>query len=142
VRHLRRGDRSHELEPAQIIADAVEQPLTAADERRHEVDFHLIHESGRELLPGGIRSSGERHVFTGGRAPRPIKRRLDAVGHERESRLLYRTDPQVFVSSKEDVHRGEEDTPPTQTASAFKSEHLPTSGVEGDFITAAPINPD
>ena len=46
VRYL---DRSHELESVQIVTQAIEQALTAAEERRHEINLHLVHEAGREI---------------------------------------------------------------------------------------------
>ena len=58
VRYLWRNDRPREFEPVQIVADAIEQPLTAAEERRHHVDLHLVHEPGREILLCGTRSAG------------------------------------------------------------------------------------
>ena len=36
VRDVRRGDRPYEREPVQVVADAFEQPLAAAQKRRHE----------------------------------------------------------------------------------------------------------
>src|SRR6266542_518394 len=70
VRHLWRGDCSHEFEAVQVVADAVEQSLSAAEERRREIDFHLIHEAGGEILLRGVRASGEGYVFTAGGAHR------------------------------------------------------------------------
>src|SRR5439155_17120070 len=92
MRHLWRGDRPHELEPMQIIPDPIEQPLPAAEERRHEVDLHLVHEAGRQILLGGIRSAGERYDITVGRPPRLFERRLDALGDEREGRSAFELD--------------------------------------------------
>jgi hypothetical protein len=86
MRDLWRGERSYPLEPMQIVAEAIEQPLTAAEERGHEVDFHLIHQAGGEILLGGVRSTRERHILAAGGAPGRFERRLDAVGDEREGR--------------------------------------------------------
>ena len=36
--------------PCKVVADAFEKPLTAPEERRHDADFHLVHEVGREIL--------------------------------------------------------------------------------------------
>jgi len=45
--YLWRGDRPHEFGPVQIVAYAIEQPLTAGEQRRHEVDLHLIQSGPR-----------------------------------------------------------------------------------------------
>ncbi len=34
--YVRRGGGPHELEPVQIVADTIEQPLTTAEQCRHE----------------------------------------------------------------------------------------------------------
>lgn len=72
VRYLWRGDRPHEIETVQLVADAIEQPLTAAEERRHQVDLHLVHETGRENLLWGARPAGKRYILSSGR---PARRR-------------------------------------------------------------------
>src|SRR5882762_5123871 len=87
--HPWRGDRSYGLEPVQIVADAIEEPLTAAEKRGHQVDLHLVHQAGREILPGGMRPAGERNILAAGGSPRLFERRLDAVGDEREARSAF-----------------------------------------------------
>jgi hypothetical protein len=42
----------------QIVADAFEQSFAAAEERRHDADFHLVYESSGEILLRGTRASG------------------------------------------------------------------------------------
>jgi hypothetical protein len=68
VRYRWRADRPHELEAVQIVTEAIEKPLTAAEERRDEVDLHLVDEAGRELC--GTRSAGERYILTAGGSAR------------------------------------------------------------------------
>src|SRR5215510_9414901 len=77
VGYIRCGDGPHELEPMQLD-DAIEQPLTAAEERRHDADFHLVNEAGREKLLCGIRAAGQRYVFTASGPPRLFECRLQA----------------------------------------------------------------
>ena len=50
VGYLGRGDSPCELQPTQIVTDAVEQPFAAAEERRHDGDLHLVDEAGRQIL--------------------------------------------------------------------------------------------
>ena len=63
VSHFWRRDRAYVLEPVKIVADAVEKPLTATEERRHEADVHLVYEPGHEILLRGTRASGKRYVL-------------------------------------------------------------------------------
>ena len=86
VGDLRRRHRSHELKSVQAFADTVEQPLALPEQDRHEVDVHLVHETGREILLGGFRSAGKRHILAAGGLPRRLERRTDAVGDEGEGR--------------------------------------------------------
>jgi len=86
VRHPGRGDRSHELETAQVVTHPIEQPLAAAQERRHDVELHLVDEAGRQILLRGSRSAGEGHILAAGGAPRQLQRGLDPGGDEREGR--------------------------------------------------------
>jgi hypothetical protein len=58
----------------QIVADAIEKPPTAAEERRHDVDLHLVHEAGREILLCGTRSAGELDILVAGGSPRLVER--------------------------------------------------------------------
>src|SRR4029450_12801724 len=55
-----RRHRSHQREPVQIIVAIGEQPLTAAEERRHLVDLHLVDQSSGKKLRGRLRPAGER----------------------------------------------------------------------------------
>ena len=71
VRHVWRDDRSDELEPVEIVADALKQPLAAGEERRDQVDLHLVDEAGREILLRRLRSTRERHILE------ILKRNLD-----------------------------------------------------------------
>jgi hypothetical protein len=64
-------------------AYALEQPLTAAEQRGHEVDLHLVHEPGPEILLRDVRSTRERHILAIRGPPRLIERRLDALGDKR-----------------------------------------------------------
>ena len=48
--HLGSGDGPHELEPVQVVAEPLEQPLPAPEQRRDEVDLHLVHRARRQIL--------------------------------------------------------------------------------------------
>jgi hypothetical protein len=89
VRYRRRGDRPHEIDTVKVVADTIEQPLTAAEERRHDVDLHLVHETGREILLCGPRPPGERYIRTCGGSPGLFERSLDTSGDEREGRSAF-----------------------------------------------------
>src|SRR2546423_14181721 len=103
VRHLWRGDRPDELELAQVVY-TVEQTLTRAEKRWHEVDLHLVHESGREIPLGGLRSAGERHILTTSRLPRLFERRLDAIRDKRERCAAFKLD-RLPGMMRENEHR-------------------------------------
>ena len=79
-----RGDRPHELETVQIVTDALEKPLSAAEERWHQVDLHLIDEIGGEILLRRTRSAGECDILAARGTARLLERRLDARRDERE----------------------------------------------------------
>ena len=64
---------------------AVEQPLAAPEQRRHQIDLHLVDETRREVLLRGVRAAGERDVLSLAAATRALRSAaFDAVGHERE----------------------------------------------------------
>ena len=65
VYHFGRGNRPHHLESEQV-SDTIKQTFPTAEKNRHKVYIHLIDESGREILLGGVSSSGERHILTVG----------------------------------------------------------------------------
>src|SRR5450631_3425046 len=88
----------------QIIADTIEQSLTAAEERRHEIDFHFVHKSGGEILPGGSRTAAQRHVLATGGLPCPLERRLYAVGDENKCRPSFELERLTCVV-RENEHR-------------------------------------
>src|SRR5262245_53255644 len=69
VRHIGSGDRPHEIEAVQVVIQALEQPLTATEKDRYEADFHLVDETGHEILLRGLRAAGERHILPTRRAP-------------------------------------------------------------------------
>ena len=58
-----RSDGSYELEPVQIVTDAVEESLTAAEERGDKTDLHLVNETDSEILLRGLGSAGERYIL-------------------------------------------------------------------------------
>src|SRR5712691_5828399 len=89
VHDVWRGNRSDELEPLEIVADAVKQPLAAGEERRHQADLHFVHEPGREILPRRVRSTGERYILASGGPPRLLERGGGAAGDERERRAAF-----------------------------------------------------
>src|SRR5262245_6213219 len=133
VGYIRRGHGPHELEPMQI-ADAIEQPLTTAEERRHDADFHLVHETGREKLVCGIRTASERYVFAAGGSPCLFERRLDAAGDEREDRTAFKLERLACVM-REHEHRVMErrvGSPPTGPRSL---------GIPGTRVAAEHIAP-
>ena len=70
VRHLGRDNRAHQFKAVQLVADAVEQPLAAAEQRRRQIDLHLVHQPGGEVLLRGTRSAGQRDVLAARGAPR------------------------------------------------------------------------
>src|SRR6267154_6839697 len=80
VRYVRGGDCPYELEPMQVVTDAIEKSFAAAEERRHEADFHLVDEVGSKVLLCRLRSAGEGYILTASRSARLFKRRFDAVG--------------------------------------------------------------
>lgn len=55
----------------EVVAHAIEEPLTAAEERRDEADLQLVHQAG-EILPGRVRSAGEGYIVTACGSPRPL----------------------------------------------------------------------
>ena len=52
----RRGNSVHQRQSVQIIAQAREEPLAAAKQHRHQVELHLVHQAGRQILLGGLRA--------------------------------------------------------------------------------------
>ena len=75
VRQARRRHRAHQLEPVQIGAEALEQPLAGAAQNRHQVDLHLVDEPSGPILPRGVGTS-QRNVPADG-ALRRTERRFD-----------------------------------------------------------------
>src|SRR5690554_1218293 len=84
VHHPVTRDRAYELQAVEVGAHALEEPLPAAEQYRHDVELHLVDQARRQVLVRHVRASAERHVAAAGRAPRQLERRLDAVGDERE----------------------------------------------------------
>ena len=74
MRHVRRCNRAHELEPVQVAADALEQSLAAAEQHRHEMDLHLVHEPRRKILLSNFRSTRERNILAAGGSSRLFQR--------------------------------------------------------------------
>ena len=75
MRHAGRRDGSHEFEPMQIAADVVEQPLTAAEQHWHDVQLHLVDETGPEILLGRLRSAGDTSLPAAARSLRLLAAR-------------------------------------------------------------------
>src|SRR5205823_623746 len=73
-------------ESVQIVAHAVEQPLAAAEQRRRDVQLHLVDQAGAQVLLCGLRAAGERDVLAARGAPRLLERRLDAFADEGKRR--------------------------------------------------------
>jgi hypothetical protein len=92
-----RGDRSYELEAVQAVTDAFEKSLSAAEQRRSEIDRHLIDEIRGEILLRRTRSAGERYVFAACSPARLFERRLDARRDEREGRSALELERLAFV---------------------------------------------
>src|SRR6266446_10102632 len=84
VRYVRGGYRPYELEPMQVVTDAVEKSFAAAEERRHEADLHLVDEVGSKVLLCRLRSAGEGYILTASRSARLFERRFDAFGDKGE----------------------------------------------------------
>jgi hypothetical protein len=83
VRHPRRRDGAHELEPRSSLTPSNSRS-PPAERGGHETDLHLVDESRAEVLPPGLRSACQRHVHASGGPARRFQRRLDALGDERE----------------------------------------------------------
>jgi hypothetical protein len=81
VRHVGRRDRPHELEVVQIVADAIEQSFTAAEESRHEMDFYFVDEAGRESDIEILKRSLDRSYL----ARKKASRALPAATFRREA---------------------------------------------------------
>jgi len=140
VRHVWCGDRAHQLEPAQIVADAIEEPLTPAEECRRKVDLHLVHEPRPEILLGDVRSPGERYVFSTGGSSRLLERCLDAIGDEGEGRSAIERERLAWVM-REHEHRVVEwrvGSPPTVP----RLVGVPRSGVAAEHVAAHHGGPD
>src|SRR5258707_4986814 len=90
VRYLWRGDRPHQLQPVQIVAEVVEKPLTAPEKRRHEANLHFVHQASREILLCGSRSAAERYILAAGGSARLFERSLNAVCDEGEGRSAFK----------------------------------------------------
>lgn len=69
VRHRWCRHRAHELQVMQIIPNVLEHPFAAAEQRRHEMDLHLIDEARREILLGGLGAAREGDVFAASSSP-------------------------------------------------------------------------
>src|ERR1700693_5533121 len=104
VCYVRGSDRPYEPEPVQVVADAVEKPLAAAEERRHQADLHLIDEVGGEVLLCRLCSAGKRYILTARRSARLFERRLDAVGDKRECCSAWKFERLALVT-REYEHR-------------------------------------
>ncbi len=77
MRNVRRSHGPHEFETVQIVADSVEQALAAPQQRRNEMDFHLVDEPRGQILRSGIRTAGKRYVLAAGGSSSLIERRSD-----------------------------------------------------------------
>src|SRR5688500_18076068 len=84
--HLWSRNGSRQLEPVQVVAEAVEQPPTTAEENRNKSDIRLVDEVGLEVLLRGLGAARERYVLVSRCGLRLRERRLDAGGDEREGR--------------------------------------------------------
>lgn len=85
MRHIRRRNRPHEVETSEV-SDAFEQSLAAAEKDRHQVNLHLVDQTGAQVLPGGARPARERHIRSARDLSRQLERRRDALGYKPEGR--------------------------------------------------------
>src|SRR5438132_3634746 len=115
MRDLRSGHGAHELEPVQIVPEPFEQPLAAAEQRRHEVDLHLVHQARRQILAGRVRSACQRYVLASCCPPRLFERRLHSARDERERRSTLECQrlPRVMRKNEHGVMERRVDSPPT-----------------------------
>jgi hypothetical protein len=106
----------------QVVADAIEQPFAAAEEGRHEVELHFVHAAGRQILPGDVRSAGQRHIFTASGSSRLFERRLDAAGDEGERPRVCHARSSVRLHAPLVDHRRAEKTQAEQREDARADE--------------------
>jgi hypothetical protein len=76
MNHLWSGDRSHKREAVKMVARIVKQPLTTSEQRWHEINLHLVHEPGFEMLLSDPRTTFQRHILVAGDLPSLIDRLL------------------------------------------------------------------
>ena len=66
------------------VPEVVEEPGTAAEQHRHDVELELVQQPRCQVLPTDVTAAPERHVLAVGRLPCPFERGLDPVGDEVE----------------------------------------------------------
>src|SRR5215204_4022549 len=86
VRHPGRVDNPRLFQLNGLCLDVVEQPHALAQQHWGEVDLHLVHEPGLEVLPDGVRTASDPDVFLARCRPSFLQGALDAVGDEGEGR--------------------------------------------------------
>src|SRR5690606_23394407 len=89
VDYIRGGDGADELETVQVVANAFEEPLSAAEQDGHEADLHFADQAGCQVLACDPGSSGQGDVFAVGGQPRLLERGLDSVGDEVKGRSSF-----------------------------------------------------
>jgi len=61
--HVRRGDRARKPEAVEV-SHAVEESLTPAEQHRHQVNLHLVDQTGVQVLSRRVRPAREGDVAT------------------------------------------------------------------------------
>src|SRR5919108_5272836 len=86
VSDARPRDRPHGLESDVGAPEVVEEPGTASEEERHEVDLDFVEKPPGQVLLGYASTAAEGHVCVSRGLTGLLKGGLDPVGDEVESR--------------------------------------------------------
>jgi hypothetical protein len=132
VGDVRCGDGACQLEPAQVT-DAIKEWFARAEENRHEVNLHLIHQTGAQVLLGDIGPTPERHVLASSRLPGQLEGWRDPISDEGERgpALQCQRRPRVMGQDEDGVMKGRVGAPPAVPRSrsiprpVMPAEHVP-----------------
>src|SRR5256885_1548743 len=84
VRHARRLEHLGPLEPGDRRPDAVEEPGSAAQQHRGQVEQEVVDQAGVDRLVDRVRSACDQDILLGRGGARILDRALEALGDEGE----------------------------------------------------------
>ena len=113
MRHAGSLDHPEQFE-LHVRADAGEEARAATEEDRDDVELHLVHQPGGQVLVDDVGASADEDVLVAGGLARLRERRLDFVGDEGERRVRERQRLALVMRDDEDrLVEGRVVAPPT-----------------------------